>query len=166
MEIDFRRLIALLEQEAEICREWIEALERLSGAASAADTALVAPLTSQMQLLQQRMREAERRRSEWVGRLASLLGCPGSEVTVRRIALLAPPVEGRRLQDLSGELALLLGRLRELQGRASLDCRRVAELARSLFEAARGAAAAGVRYGSEGRVDESRVSGAFLSREI
>jgi len=166
MEIDFRRLIALLEQEAEICREWIGTLERFSRAASAADTALVATLTGQMQLLQQRMREAERRRGEWVGRLASLLGCPGSEVTVRRIALLAPPVEGRRLQDLRGEMAHLLGRLREMQGRASLDCRRVAELARTLFEAARGASAAGVRYGCEGKVDESPASGAFLSREI
>ncbi len=166
MEIDFRRLIVLLEQEAEICREWIGALEGLSQAASAADAAGVAALNGQMQILQQRMREVERCRSDWIGRLAFRLGCPVSEVTVSRIALLAPPLEGRRLLDLRGEIGLLLGRLRQLQGRASLDCRRVAELARELFEAARQMGTAGVRYGSEGKVDENPVSGAVLSRQI
>ncbi len=166
MEIDFRRLIVLLEQEAEICREWIGALENLSQAASADDAAGVAALNGRMQILQQRMREAERRRGDWIGRLAFLLGCSVSEVTVSRIALLAPPLEGRRLQDLRGEIAFLLGRLRQMQRRASLDCRRVAELAGALFDAAREAASAGVRYGSEGKVDENRLSGVVLSREI
>jgi len=165
MEIDFRRLVALLKREAEICRAWVAALERLAAASAAADPEGVSSLVGEMSRLQQRMREAEGLRGEWIAGLAASLGCSAAEITLRRVVHLAPPVEGRVLSDLREEISGLLQRLRDLQGRASLDCRRAADLAQTLFDAARGLSAGGVRYGSEGRLEEGRRGGALVSRD-
>lgn len=165
MDIDFRRLVALLKREAEICRAWIAALERLAEASAAGDPEGVSSLAGEMSRLQQRMREAEEQRGGWMAGLAASLGCSAAEITLRRVAHLAPAVEGRALSDLREEISGLLKRLRELQGRASLDCRKATELAQVLFDAVRGLSAGGVRYGSEGRLEEGGRSGALVSRD-
>ncbi len=165
MEIDFRRLIALLQREAEICRAWLAALDRLAEASAAGDAASVSGLAEEMSLLQQRMRETEGLRGGWIAGFAARLGCPVGEITLRRVAHLAPPAEGRALSDLREEISGLLGKLREMQGRASLNCSKAAELARTLLDAARGLSAGQVRYGSAGRVEGAARSGALVSRD-
>lgn len=165
MEIDFRRLVALLRREAEICRAWIAALEALAEASAAGDAEAVSSLVGEIGRLKQGMREAEGRRGAWIAGFAESLGCSAAEITLRRIAHLAPPAEGRALSDLREEISGLLRNLREMQGRAGRDCRKAAELAQALFDAARELRGGAVRYGSDGRRTEGAPSGALVSRE-
>jgi flagellar biosynthesis/type III secretory pathway chaperone len=166
MHADFRKLVDLLLAQTDICRDMLRMMEVERRALLNLQTASMEALAAEKESHLQRMQAVERKRLEWVGRLAEELGCEAGELTLTRLAQAAPPDVAAALAGCGVELSGLLDRLRAEYRRSAMLFGHTVEFRRSFHKILKGFAASGPIYRPGGRMEAARLSGTLLSNEM
>ena len=159
-------LVDLLHTEAALYRDLLQVMDRERVVMIRSRLEELGPVAVEKQTLIGRLHDAEERRSELIGRLAEGFDCVPAELTLSRLAHMAPPPHGEALGRCRTELSGLMKRLREENRRSEVLCRHSGELLRASYGVVRGLAANGTVYHRGGRIQGARLNGKLVCDEI
>jgi flagellar biosynthesis/type III secretory pathway chaperone len=164
MQAHFSEMVELLQAEAGICCHLLKAIERERRAMLGAQLQPLKAATLEKEALALRLQAVERRREEWVGRLAEQLGCAAAELTLRRLTQIAPTEAAAQLADCRRELAELVERLQmENRRSAAMTSQSLAWL-QSFYSVIKGLAGKGPVYQPGGQMQAALLQGKLISQ--
>ena len=159
-------LVDLLNTEAALYRELLQGMDRERAVMIRSRLDELGPAAAEKQSLIGRLRAAEEKRSELIGRLAAHFGCAPADLTLSRLARTAPSPHGEALWRCRSGLSDLLKRLRAENRRSEVLCRHTSELLRASYGVVKSLAAYGSIYHRGGRMRGAQVNGKLVCDEI
>jgi flagellar biosynthesis/type III secretory pathway chaperone len=160
------RLRAHLEEELTLQREALVLLERKKALLVKQDAAGLAVLLAESDPLWARLEDLTKRRERLVATFARRLKLAAADVTVARLAALAPPEERGALQRVARELATVLSSVASLNRRNNALARQALELNRALLHILLGSAPPVATYGRNGVKTDAPAVHTRVAREI
>jgi flagellar biosynthesis/type III secretory pathway chaperone len=151
----FTDFLTLIHQEVEQYRQLLGLLRSERKLIVSGDLRRLSDIVRKKEAVSQRLRQLAEGRTMFLQKFAELLGEPGEELTLSRVAHLAPQETGVALQSLLDEFRALVGRLVAANDVNRTLLQRSLEFVHGSLDLFRSVAGAGPTYGANGRIGTS-----------